>query len=900
MLWFQRVWYRIKGIRGPLKALFRRKELEGELDKEIRFHLEEAVSANIRSGYDPKEAKRRAYIAFGGVDRYKEQVREARGGQWILTLILDFRLAFRHIRKHRGLSFVAIVSLTLGIGANSALFSVVKSVLLDPLPYPQPEELVYVWETRNQGDVVESAVSPGNFHAWRESTSSMVGMAAVQRRPYNLTGLEQPIRVDGLNVSPGLLATLGVSLLRGRTFLPAEEIPGSTPVCLVGEAFWMRHFGEEADLREKSVTLDGVVHEVVGILPVGFSIPGRQNSPAVLTPLILDPNDPGYRSNHNLTVIARLGSSATVEQAAAELDRVAAVLRETLPQSNQGIGARLKPIHEQTVEPVKQNLWFLFGAVGLVLVMTCVNLMSLFLARTTLAEKEMVVRKALGAQRYRLMQPLLMEALLLSFIGGGFGLLLCGLSVEAMRVYGPVSSIPRLSTASVDLFVLGFTVVSALAAAFLFGLLPAYRSSKADVLGALQNLGRQPGLSGQHRIQRMFVIGQITLSVGLLVASGLLLRTYQNLLGADLGFDLEGRIAMMVSLPEQRYGEIPRVEMFLEETLQRMEAIPGVSSVGASIGLPLYSLFWRQFATVEGRPASTLPEVPVVDLSVVSPGFLETLGIRIVGGRSILPSDGARDLPVALVNEELARAHFDGLDPIGHRIRLAPPDDLIQSDRMAERPWRTIVGVVKDVKRRTLGSDALPEVFIPQPQDRANAREFFLVARANGEVRDLIDPLRDAVWQTDPDQPVAWVGPMAELYSESLSQPRFNLVLVGGFGLAGLILALVGVYGLMANAVSLRTREIGVRLALGAEPGRILGEMVGWGARITGIGLTLGVGVSLLISNLMETLVFGVSATDPLTYLLTAVVLGGTATTASLVPALRGARTTPQQVLGRE
>lgn len=816
------------------------------------------------------------------------------------SMTQDLRLALSHIRRHKGLSLVALFSLTLGIGANSALFNVVKSVLLDPLPYPDPESLVFVWETRGEEGEVEGTVSPGNFQGWRDALTSADGLAAIQRRPYNLTSLDEPVRVDGLNVSPGLLSILGVPLSQGREFVKEEETPDATPVCLLSHDLWERHFGRDAELRRKSLMLDGVLHQIVGVLPEAFSVPGFSDGPQVLTPLILDTRDPAFRANHNLVVIGRLTRNTTLARAGSELDRIAAGLRGSFPEWNDGRGARLRPVKEQLVQPVRQSLWFLFGAVGLVLFMTCVNLTSLFLARTALAEKEMAVRKALGCMRSRLIRPIVLEALTLSLLGGALGMILCGSAVRAIRSFGPVAVIPRLASASVDLSVFGFTLLCAVATALLFGLVPALRSSRVNVKDALQEIGRQPGLSGQHRIQEAFVIGQVCLSVVLLIASGLLLRTYQKLLQADLGFEPTGRVAMMVSLPERRYGEPPRVRQFLDQTLERVDAIPGVVSAGASIGLPFNSLFWRQFATVEGRPAPTLPEVPVADLSIVTPGYIETLGVSLVEGRSILPADGGQDLPVALVNEEFARRYLGSLDPLGQRLRLAPPDDLVQSDQQADRPWRTIVGVVENVRRRALETKPEPEVLIPQAQDRAGAREFFIVVSTLGSVGNLGTALREAVWQTDPDQPVAWVAPITGLYSDALAQQRFNLALVGGFGVTGLILALVGVYGLMANTVSLRTREIGVRVALGAAPRDILRQVVGWGAMVTGIGLGLGLVVSLLVSRLMQSMIIGVHPTDLPTYLTTTLLVGTAGCAAVLRPALRASRADPQDLLTQE
>jgi len=806
-------------------------------------------------------------------------------------------IAFRRLAKSPRFTFVAALTLGLGIGANTALFSIVYSVLLSPLPYADSERLVFALETRNEGSSTTS-VSLGNFETWRESSASLGAMAAARYRAYNVTGGDRPYRVNGLEASAGTLSLLGVRPLYGREFLAEDERPGADPVCMVSHAFWIERLGANPDLGALGLRLNGRSHAVVGVMPAGFELPGFGASP-ILTPLPLDPSHPGYWSNHNSTVLGRLASGVALSQADEELSLIAARLENTHAEWNDGIGARLVPARERLVRNVRRTLWILFGTVGFVLLIACVNVASLMLARAAAVEREMAVRVALGASRLRIVRLVLSEALLLSAGGALLGLAIGYGGVEALRRWGP-SGLPRLAEVSVSVPVLWFTMACALGTGLLFGLVPALRASRVDIQATLNKSSRTPGLGGQHRLQRTFVMVEVAIAVVLLNCSGLLLRTFTNLLHVDAGFDPKGRVAMHVDLSGSRYTDHEQVVGFLDRLHEELNAIPGVQASGSSVGLPLQWLMWRQYLTVEGRPAATLPEVPVVDLSVSTPDYVPTLGIRLIRGRPLAESDDAESPYVALVNEAFIRRNLPGEEAIGRRFRLAPPDDLLApGQRPSDFPWYSIVGVVGDVQRWELGSEATPEVYVPVRQ-HPGVREFFVVVHSAVPGVSVSDAMRQAVWSLDPDQPVAWVQPMESMFSSAVSQPRLNAALVAAFGATALILAVIGVYGLMANMVKARTNEIGVRLALGARPDQILRRVAGQGLLAAAIGIAFGVAASAVVTRLMGSMLFGVTPLDPATFSFAVISVLVAAAVAASVPSRQAAKLDPIAALASE
>ncbi len=814
----------------------------------------------------------------------------------------ELRHTVRRLVRARAFTSAIVLTLAVGIGANSALFSVVESVLLSPLPYADANELVVVWETRDAQPASDVTVSLGNFEEWRRLNTVFVEMAAIQRRPCNVTGSGDPLRVNAVQATGALLSLLGVQPALGRGFGVEEERPGSEPVCLIAHGLWQSHFGGDPDIEGARLDLDGRSHAVVGVLPPGFELPGLgisdMGAPQLITPLILDGSDPNYWDNHNSVVLARLSDGFTAQRADREIASLARRLKEEYPERNQGIGARVRSLHEQVVQGVRPSLLLLFAAVGFVLLLACVNVATLLLVRASERRCEMAVRAALGAERRRIAREVLTEGLVLSLAGGALGMALCFYAVDGLQAVAGVW-LPAELAVGVDLRAFAFTLGVSVLAGIGFSLLPAGMLSGVSPVDALSGGGRLFGGRGQVRARRAFVATQVALAVILLVGTGLLLRSFARLTRVEPGYEPRDRIAMFLSLPDARYEQRAQVTAFLEQLNAEVRELPGVRSAGASIALPLEPLFWQKQLTLEEAPAERLADVPVVDLTIATPGFLQSLGVPLIKGRRLEQSDQAGSRFVALVNETFVRTHYGDAEPIGRRIRLAPPDHLL-SESLYAPPWYTIIGVVGDVRRRGLATAVLPEVYIPQTQDMDVAREFFVVVHGSGSRDALADALRRAVADVDPSQPVARVVNLERQYADSLSQPRTQLLLVGGFGLAALLLAVMGVYGLTSQSVSMRTREVGLRLALGARPSVIRGEVTREGAAIALVGVAIGLGGSLLVMRLLRGLLFGVTPADPLVFGSVAVILICLVLVAAYLPAKRASRTDPAEVLRSE
>ncbi len=784
------------------------------------------------------------------------------------TLLQDLRFAVRMLLSKPAITLVAVLALALGIGAGSAIFSVVNSVLLRPLPYPESDRLVMVWEsnTRDQGGL--SSCSFPDFREWRARNSVFEKMAAYASATFNITGDAEPERVPGAFVSPEIFSVLGVNPARGRDFTPDDEQYGRNRVVILSHGFWQQRFAADPGVVGKVITVNSESYEVIGVMPERFEYP--EPGIALYTPLSFpEGHYLNTRGNHFLEVISRLAPGITPEQAQSEMIAICAQLEQELPE-NAGLSSRVVTLREQSVGNVETALMMLLGAVGFLLLIACANVANLLLARATAREKEIAIRTALGAGRGRIIRQLLTESLLLAALGGAAGLLLAMWGVDVLVSLGP-RDLPRLSEIGVDSRALAFTFGLSLLTGVLFGLAPALHASKLDLNDSLKEGGRAMTAGRSARTRGLLVVAEVALSLVLLVGAGLMIKSFLLLQNVDPGFNHKNILTMSVSLPRLTYpDEQPlKRDAFYSQLLERIKGLPGVEDVGAATALPLAEGGWGKMFSVEGRaPATSLDEVPAVQYRQVAGDYFSTLSIALRSGRLFNAGDNASSPKVAIINESMARRFFDGEDPLGKRVWLGPPESLLPRDiEPIVFPRYTIVGVIADVKHNGLDQEARLEIFAPHSQgDRGEiSRSMYIAARTAGNPQNFIAAIRDQVWAIEKDQPVASIATMEERLSGSLGRQRFYMLLFGIFAGVALVLAAVGVYGVMSYSVTERRHEIGVRMALGARPADVLRMVVGHGMKLALAGVAAGLAGAFLLTRLMSTLLFETSPTDPLT-----------------------------------
>src|SRR5438552_593625 len=769
------------------------------------------------------------------------------------TMWQDLRYGLRMLAKTPAFTTVAVIALALGIGANSAIFSVVDAILIKPLPYKDPGGLVMVWESNRHRGHARNVVSPGNFLDWQVQNTVFERMAALRDARLNLIEAGEPEELRGQAVSANLFPMLGVNAMLGRTFSPEEDLPDRPPVVLLSQRLWERRFGGDSNIVGRSVNLGGNIHTVIGVMARGFQF--LSNSAEFWVPFGLDKSrDYRKTSGRYMVSAARLKPGVGLTQARSEMSGIAKRLEQDYPEFDKGWGVNVISLEEQISGDLRPALLVMLGAVGFVLLIACANVANLLLARATSRQREIAIRTSLGAGPWRLIRQLLTESVLLGIVGGALGLLLAKCGVRALVALAPKNT-PRLDEITLDLRVLGFTFLIACATGVLFGLAPALLATRTNPNESLKD-GARPGAgSGRARmLPNSLVALEVALSLVLLIGSGLLIRSFVQLTAVNPGFQPENLLTARVLLPGSQYDGRKRVDFF-QRALQRIEPLPGVRAASAISFLPFGDLRSATGFTIQDRPEPPPGQRPVTDVRVVHPNYFRTMGIPLLRGRDFDRRDTPDSPRVFVINQALARKYWPDEDPIGKKISVAMDD---------ENPYGEIIGIVADVKDQKLDADVLPTVFYPHAHLQMSIMS--VVVRIAGDPAPVAQALTQVIRSLDPNQPVAEVRLMEEVISASVLRQRFNMVLLAVFAGTALVLAAGGIYGVMSFFVTQRTHEMGIRMALGARRGDVLGLVLRQGMAVALIGVALGLSVAFAMTRVMSSLLFSVEATDPSTF----------------------------------
>ncbi len=874
-----------------LGGIFARDRRDEELRAEIESHLALHEEENIRAGMLPQEAHRQAVIKLGGIAPMTEAYRDRRGVPWLETLWQDIRFGIRMLKKSPGATAAAIIALALGIGANTAIFSVVNAVLLHPLPYPDARKLMYVTSfiPKNNQTIV---VHPDYF-GWRAQNHVFEDAAAMTPADYTLTGAGEPTRLDAESVSASMFHVLGIEPMIGRGFSADEDKPNGPHVTILSYALWKERFGGDPGVIGRVIALDGNGYTVVGILPREFEIPEHSKT-QLLTPLALEDSPVQQKQRLMMVgVIARLRPKMTPALAVADLNPISERLHASYPggfaKMLSGSQMRVISLHDREVGDVRPAVLVLLGAVCFVLLIACANVANLQLARGVTREKEIALRGALGAGRWRLARQLLTESGFIALVGGATGLLLAVWVLRIVRALGP-RTIPHLANAQLDLRVLLFTLGVSLATGMLFGMAPAFAAMRVPINHTLKEGGAQSGSAGgARRSQKIFAVAEVSLALVLFIGAGLLMRSLLLLISLPLGFNPQAVLTAQISLPLNSYNEPEQERAFFSSLIERVETLPGVSAAGATDGLPLNGFVEGSVLTVEGHDnpdAGTLvTEANAVFINSVSPGYFSALRIPLIAGRILDRRDAANAPRMLEVNQALVRRYFPKENPVGMRVRLADGD------------WWSIAGVVQDV-RQNLAGDVSPSVYLPMEQEPRPG--MILVIRSQVPAESLARAVREQVEAIDKELPVYEVETMDSVMAGETASQKFNAYLLGFFAGLAVLLAAVGIYGVMAYAVSQRTREIGIRMALGAAPSQVRGMMLRQGLWLALTGIVCGLTASFALTRLMRNLLYGIKPTDPVTFAGVSAILLVVAMVACWIPARRATRVDPTIALRYE
>jgi putative ABC transport system permease protein len=806
------------------------------------------------------------------------------------TLLQDIRYAFRMLAKKPGFTIAAVLAVSIGIGANTAIFSVVNAVLLRSLPYKDPDRLAVIFS--NKQGAVRGSGSASYLDAvdWRQQSQSFEEMATFHNTGYTLTGVGEPERIDGARASAEFFPLLGVEAVEGRTFRPEEDKPGAERVAVISHELWQRRFGGDANLIGQKLTLDGQGYTLIGVLPPHFKFPVEVGEAQIWSPEVTDGEVMEQRGAHYLKVVGRLKPGVSVGEAQAEMEAIASRLEQQYPDSNTGRVVSIAPLYEHLVGSIRRSLVILLGAVGLVLLIACANVANLMLARAASRAKEIAIRTALGASRKRVVRQLLTESLLLAIIGGGAGLLLALWGIELLISIGP-ADIPRLNDISIDAPVLWFTFGASVLTGVIFGLAPALKASKPDLNESLKEGGRGTSESfNRHSLRNLLVVFQMAFTLMLLVGAGLLVKSFLKLQQVDPGFAPGNVVTMRVSLPA-RYEENDRAAAFVKQVTERIEGVAGVDAAGAISVLPLSGVNIRTSFNIKKKPFAENQEPPVEERAV-TPNYFRAMGVPVLKGRTFTDQDVKGKPGVIVINDMMARQYWPDEDPLGQIITVG-----VSVSENEPEEWQ-IVGIVGSVKHFSLDTEPVAEMYVPHAQQPWNFMT--LVARTSSDPKPLVEAMRAQVLAVDHDQPVSNIRTMSEVVASSIAQQKFYMLLLSLFAVMALVLAAVGIFGVMSYSVTERTREIGIRMALGAQTRDVLSFVVGQGVVLALVGVAIGLAGALLLTQFMAKMLYEVKAFDPVTFTVISLLMVGVALLACYIPARRATKVDPMVALRYE
>ena len=881
--------------------LFGLSQVERELEEEFRSHVQHRADDLERTGLSRTEAARQARLEFGSYERHKEESHEAYGDNLLHVFLQDLRFGLRLLRTSPGFTLIAILLLGLGIGATTAVFSLVNTILLRPLPYRETEKLVIPWNRPATGIAIggfdKTPWGPREFHEMETETKTYRYLGAFQNASFNLTGVGEPVLVEGLRVSSGFFPALGVSPMLGRVFTKEEDQPGHEHEVMLGNALWRERFHSEGTIVGRTIDLNGAPYIVVGVMPPGFAFPHANEMPdnfpfpheaQFWMPAAMPAITPRFAPSE-LAIVARLQPGVSVAQAQAAMDVFAARMDKLVPDGKGSFGSRVTPLESQVAGDTRRPLLLIFSAVGVVLLIVCSNMASLLLTRSISRRREFAVRAALGAGRGRILRQLLTESLLLSCAGSVVGLAIAFGGVWLVRNFGP-SNIPRLDEVAPDLRTLSFMLLSTLLTGVFIGFAPALGALRIPLIDSLKAGHRTVAGGAYSRFRNALVVGQIALALMMVVASGLLLQTFYRLLNVNAGFRGDHTLTFELSLPTEQYRDRRQMIQFYQQAAPRLREAAGVQSAAITTAVPMGGAPDATSIRIPGRVPVLPSQAPVANYTVISPGFFKTVGIELESGRDFFDSDDENAPAVTIVNRAMARDFWPGEEAMGKQV-IVP----------AQKRPLTIIGIVDNFKHSSLREDASPEMFVPYTQDTWPSLSVVqVVVRSHADSESVIGGIGSAIHSLDSALPLAKVTTLSNLVDDSVSRQRFSAVLMAFFGAFSLLLAVVGIYGVVSYSADQRTRELGIRMALGAARSRVFGSILGHGLRLSGLGIACGLIGAIAISRLLRSYLYGVGAYDPLTLILVPLILALVALLAAFFPARRAASADPMAALRAE